>query len=67
MLDVPARLRIWRCLRDAGEPLTVEEIVARTGLSHRSTSERLYELANGKPAALQVQRVMKGVYQAIPE
>lgn len=67
MPDVPARLRIWRCLRDAGEPLTLAEIAARTDVPRRVAAERLYELANGKPAALQVQRVMKGVYQAIPE
>lgn len=67
MPDVPARLRIWRCLRDAGEPLTVTEIVERTGLPYRVITMRLYELANGEPAALQVQRVQRGVYQAIPE
>ena len=64
---VPARLQVFRAVQDLPGPRHISEVAAATGLPAAQVASRLAELATGKWPALQIQRVMNGVYQRIPE
>jgi hypothetical protein len=66
-MKIPLRLAIFRALQKADGPLTVGEIALSVDGDYRQVGARLAELATGKWPALQIQRVMPGVYQRVPD